>query len=302
MNRFISRFDKQLDKCKIALVAAHDIDSLHTVSIAKRENIADFILVGNEKKIRQIAENAMFDITGLEIIDEADTKKCADISIKLIRDGHADTLMKGIIETSTLMREVLNKETGLRSSSLLSHVTLFILEDGREYIMTDGALNIAPDKETKKRLIENAVEVANAIGYKKPNVACLCAKEHVDIKMPATVDAEYLQEECQRGNIKGCVVSGPLALDNAVSIVSARQKSITDPVAGYANILLVPDIEAGNILYKTLNFLTHSYCGGIIMGASAGIVLTSRADNAETKLNSIILGSLIAKHKKNKEQ
>lgn len=293
METFKKRFKNENYKAKFAVVCAHDLEVLETVSNAKNENIADFVLIGDEAQINAISKEHKLNIYGLEIVQINGMSECAKKATELIKAGYCNALMKGLLDTSILLKAVLDKEKGLRTGRLISHVTFFILEDGREYFLTDAAINIAPDKETKKVIIKNAVIAANAIGYNKPNVACLCAKEHVDEKMPATVDARYLQEECIKGNIENCVVSGPLALDNAVSLEAAKIKGIKDPVAGHANILLAPDIEAGNIFYKTISFMTKSESGAVVMGAKCPIVMTSRSDSSYTKLNSIVLTSQV---------
>lgn len=300
MKKFASRFKSDDYKAKFAVVCAHDIEVLETVSMARKNNIADFCLLGDKDKIKSIAKEYNFNIDSVEIIDESDMEKSAKMAVSLVRSKECNALMKGLIDTSIIMKAALDKENGLRTGRRLSHVAFFILEDGKEYFMTDGAINIAPDLETKKHIIENAVIAANALGYDKPNVACLCAKEHVDVKMPATVDALHLQELCSKGEIKNCRVSGPLALDNAISVKAAEHKGIKDPIAGRCNILLVPNIEAGNIFYKALLHMTNnSECGTVVLGASAPIVLTSRSDDADTKMNAIMLSSHVAIYQQN---
>lgn len=294
---FIKRLGDISHKGQIALVCAHDIDVIEAASIAKNKNLADFIFIGVKDKINTIAKENNLNIEGIKIIDESNMEECAKIGVILVREGKCDSIMKGLIDTSIMLKTVLNKDYGLRREMLLSHVAFFILKDGREYIVTDSAVNIAPDKDAKKNIIENAVDVALSLGYEKPNVACLCAKETVDKKMIATLDAEYLRDLCLEGVIKNCNVSGPLALDNAVSKEAALQKNTKDPVAGYANILLAPDIEAGNILYKSLTFMSECSSGSLIMGAACPVVLMSRSDSMETKLNSIALASKVASAK-----
>lgn len=294
---FIKRLGNISYKGKIALVCADDINALEAASIAKINKLADFIFIGVKDNINAIAKENNLDIKGVEIIDESSMEECARIAVALVREKECSLLMKGLLDTPIILRAILNKGYGLRGGGLLSHVGFFILKDGREYIITDGAVNIAPDKNVKKNIIENAVDIALSLGYEKPNVACLCATEHADEKMPATLDAEYLRDLCLEGIIKNCNVSGPLALDNAVSKEAAERKNIKDPVAGHANILLAPDIEASNILYKSLMFMGECSSGSLIMGAACPIVLTSRSDSMETKLNSIALASKVASAK-----
>lgn len=291
---FIKRLGNISFKGRVALVCAHTQDVLDSVSMAKKYNLADFVLIGIKDKINFIAKESNLDVSGFEIIDESSMEECARIGVKLVRYNECNALMKGLIDTSIMLKAVLNKNDGLRRGSLLSHVGFFMLDDGREYIITDAAVNIAPDKYAKKDIIENALEVAFALGYEKPNVACLCAKEHVDEKMPSTLDAAFLRDLCLDGGIKNCNVSGPLALDNAVSKEAAEYKNIKDPVAGNANILLAPNIESGNVLYKSLTYMCKTQSGSVIMGSACPIALTSRSDNMETKLNSIALISKLA--------
>jgi len=291
---FIKRLGNISYKGKIALVCAHEVDVLEAVCMAKKYDLADFVLIGIKDNINSISEKNNLDIGSFEIIDESSIEECAKIAVTLVRENQCNSIMKGLLNTAIIMKAVLNKDYGLPRGVLLSHVGFFILKDGREYIITDAAVNIAPDKDVKKGIIKNAVDVALSLGYEKPNVACLCAKETVDQRMIATLDAEYLHDLCLKGEIKNCNVSGPLALDNAVSKEAAECKNIKDPVAGNANILLAPDIEAGNILYKSLTFMNECSSGSLIMGATCPIVLTSRSDSMGTKLNSIALASKVA--------
>ena len=204
-------------------------------------------------------------------------------------------LMKGLLETSTILKAVLNKEVGLRTGRLMSHVAVFeIPVFDRLIFITDAALNMYPDLKAKVDIISNAVSVAHSLGIKNPKVAPICAVEVVNPDMPATIDASMLSKMSERGQIKGCVVDGPLAVDNALSEEAAQHKKINSPVAGKADILLLPNIEAANVMYKTLTYTTNSKSGGIIVGASAPVVLTSRADSPESKLNAIALAALVS--------
>ena len=204
-------------------------------------------------------------------------------------------VMKGLVDTSIILKAVLNKEFGLRTGNILSHVAVFDVDGyDRLFFVTDAAMNLAPDLQGKKQIIENSCIVANALDIDEPKVAVICAKEKVNPKMQDTVDAKDLEEMCKNGEIKDCIVGGPFALDNAVSEEAARHKGMDHPIAGKADILLAPDIEAGNILYKSLVFFSNTKNAGVIVGAKAPIILTSRADSEETKLNSIALGVLTA--------
>ncbi len=294
MTDFIKRVGTSSYEGKIALVCAHDDDALQAVSVAKKNKLADFVLVGIKKSIESIAKENNLDIEGIEIIDESDEKTSAEIAVKLVREKKCSALMKGLVQTALMMKAVLNKDNGLRTDRILSHVGFCMLKDGQEYFITDAAMNIEPNVEAKKCIIKNACDVANALGYEEPNVACLCAKEYYDEKMLATVHAKQLQELYLSGEITNCKVSGPLALDNAVSKEAAICKGITDPVAGNANILLCHDLDTANVLYKALIYMSESQTGSVIMGASCPIILTSRADSWDIKLNSIFLASKIA--------
>jgi phosphate butyryltransferase len=218
-----------------------------------------------------------------------------EAAVRAVRSGQAQMLMKGLVATSMFLRGVLNKEWGLRKRALLSHVAVF---EGREpnrlILLTDVAMNIAPDLGAKVQIIENAVEMAHRLGIARPRVAAIAAVETVTADMPATLEAAALAKMSDRGQIKGCVVDGPLALDNALSIEAARHKGIDSPAAGCADVLLMPDIEAGNVLYKALGLLSDRPLAAVILGAAAPVVLTSRADSDETKFNSIALAAAVS--------
>ena len=282
-------------RSRAAIVFPHDAESMGAALEAAAEGLITPILVGNPATMREIADEAGLTIDSIAVAEATDGAQAAAIAVRLVRSGEADVLMKGLVDTSTVLKAVLHPEYGLRTGRVLSHVAVFAIPRRPGLLlMSDAAMNIAPSLEQKTQIIANAVEVARALGISVPMVAMVCAKEKVDPKMPATLDAQELHRRNETGEIAGCVVSGPLALDNAVSVEAARQKGITDPVAGHADILLMPDIEAGNVLYKALVFLGGAANAGIIVGASAPIVLTSRADSHETKLNSFALAALHA--------
>ena len=285
----IMRIAKQCARNRLAVAWPHDEDSLQAVVQAMDEGLAEPILVGDPDRIRSAAGNSAR-LRELTIVEENLPENAAATAVRLVREGRAEALMKGLLETSVLLKAVLDPEHGLRTGRVLSHVALFSVP-GRDQmlLLSDAAMNIAPDVEQKRQIVLNAVEVAHTLGTPNPAVAMLCAKEKVNPRMPATVDAQRLRELNQSGEIPGCVISGPLALDNAISPAAARQKGIDDPVAGRADILITPDIEAGNILYKALVFFSSAANAGIIAGASAPIVLTSRADSRQSKLASIAL-------------
>ena len=300
----IKNFDEVLQKVKangikkVAVAVAQDEPVLEAIRDAQKNKIAEAILVGDKKKIEESAKSVGLDINNFEIIDEPDNSKAALKAVELVSTGHADMVMKGLVDTATFLRAVLDKEKGLRTGKVLSHVAVFDIPAlERIILVTDAAMNIAPDLMTKKQIIENAVGIAKAIGIETPKVAPVCAVEVVNPDMQPTLDAAALSKMCDRGQIKGCIVDGPLAIDNAISEEAAKHKGIDSPVAGRADIILVPNIETGNVMYKTLTYTANAKNGGILAGAAAPVILTSRADSHESKLYSIALASLAAARK-----
>ena len=279
----------------ISVACCQDKEVLMAVEMARKERIANSILIGDIEKTKEIAKEIDLDLSNYELIHIEDLSEASLKSVELVSQGKADMVMKGLVDTSIILKAVLDKEKGLRTNNVLSHVAVFDIEYyDRLLFITDAAMNLAPELNVKKQIIENACTVAHSLDIEIPKVAVLCAKEKVNPKMKDTVDAKELEEMCNRGEITGCIVGGPFALDNAVSIEAAKHKGITHPVAGQADILLAPDIEAGNILYKSLVFFSKSKNAGVIVGAKAPIILTSRADSEETKLNSVALGVLMS--------
>lgn len=279
----------------VSVACAQDSDVLTAVTKAKAAGVADAILVGDKDQIEAIAVDHQLDLAGLEIIDIKDPAEASLKAVELVSSGKAHMVMKGMVDTSVILKAVLNKEVGLRTGNVLSHVAAFEVKGfDRLFLVTDAAMNIAPDLQTKKQIIENAVVVAKALDIEEPKVAVICAKEKANEAMPDTMDAAALAEMNEKGEITGCIVGGPFAIDNAVSVEAAKHKGINHPVAGYADVLVAPDIEGGNILYKTLGFMAFAQSAAVILGAKAPIVLTSRADSDESKLNSIALGVLCA--------
>ncbi|OLS02080.1 phosphate butyryltransferase [Tissierella creatinophila] len=279
---------------KVAVAGAGDIDVLLSIKMALDEKIIDPILVGDQELIKNIAKEIDLDLENVEIIDQKDKILATRYATKLVSTGKANILMKGLINTSIIMKQVLDKEIGLRTEKLISHIAIFeIASYHKMFFLTDAAMNIAPNLEQKKQIIENAVDFLKYLNIKNPKVAILAAKEKISNKMEATVHAGKLAQMNKNGEIKDCIVDGPFALDNAVSKKSAKIKGIESEVAGDADILLAPDIEAGNILYKSLTFLGGAQSAGIIIGTKAPIILTSRADSELAKLNSIVLATLM---------
>ena len=285
---------------KLVVAAAQDEDVLGAICKAAEEKLVEPILVGDKNEIQRIAEREKLNIDAYEIIDIVDLIEAAKASVKLVSDGKGDFLMKGLIDTSILLKAVLDKEIGLRTDRLLSHVMVYEVPHYHKLIyLTDGGMNIEPTFEEKVKIMENAVDVCRALGVETVKVAAIAAKEKVNEKMPTTVDARKLQDLSVEGVFgTDVIVEGPLALDLAVSKESAVVKKFESKIAGDVDVLLVPTIEVGNGIGKTLTYLAGADSAGIIMGAKVPVVLVSRADSYEAKLNSIALGSVIAAYKK----
>lgn len=280
---------------KVAVAVAQDEPVLQAVAEAKKLNIADAILVGDEKKIRDIAAGIGIDLSQFEIVDEPDDKKAALKAVELVHNRKADMFMKGLIDTALFLRTVLNKEVGLRTGKLLSHVAVFDIDGlDRLLFLTDVAFNPYPEFKEKVQIVENAVEVARACGIETPKVAPVCAVEVVNPNMQPTLDAALLAKMSERKQIKNCIIDGPLSFDIAVSKEAAKHKGVSGEVAGNADIILFPNIDAGNITYKSLTQLSSPKNGCILVGTSAPVILTSRADSFETKVNSIALAAVVA--------
>lgn len=284
-------------KMTIAVACPYGDDALAAVCAARDRNLVNGVLVGDAARIRVLAEKDGLSLDGIEIVDEKTDDLAVEKSVKMVSGGDADLLMKGLVKTATLLKSVLNKEWGLRAGSLLSHLFLqeITVMGGRIFGLTDGGMNMYPDLQTKVGIIENAVECYHKIGVACPMIAALAAVEVVNPDMACTLDAAALAKMSDRGQIKGCVVDGPFALDNAVSEEAAKTKGIRSPVAGNADILLVPNIECGNLVGKVMTYLAKERGAGVVLGARKPIVLTSRFDSMETKLLSIALGAVVAR-------
>jgi phosphate butyryltransferase len=284
----------QLDGNTVAVAVAEDEEVIEAVIEALNRNLANFILFGDIEKIKMIVnvknKGQQKSTKKLTIVHADSNEMAAELAVKAVSTREATVLMKGNIPTSSLLKAVLNKEYGLRTGNVLSHVAVFEVPDfDRFTIVTDAGMNIAPELEQKAQMIKNAAALARAIGIECPKVAPIAAVEVVNPAMQATIDAAALSVMNKRGQITGCIVDGPLALDNAVSALAAEHKGIQSEVAGRADILLVPTIEVGNVLYKSLIYFAKAKVGAVIAGAKAPIVLTSRADSAESKLYSLAL-------------
>jgi len=281
---------------KLVLAAAQDQHSLSAVLRAANDKIIEPILIGDKESIQNIAASSGFDITGLRIIHEPDTNMAVEMSVKMVSSKQADVLMKGKIGTSTLLKCVLNKEWGLRTGHLLSHFALFEVDTYHKLIaVTDVAMNIAPNLQDKIAIVNNSIDCLHKLGIPMPKVAVLGAVEMVNESMSATLDAALLSKMNQRDQIRGCIIDGPLAFDNAVSLESAQHKGIRSEVAGDTDLLLMPDIEVGNVLYKSLVFFAKAKVASVILGAQAPIVLTSRSDSEQAKYDSILLAAAASK-------
>jgi phosphate butyryltransferase len=285
---------KSLKTRKLVLAAAGDEDALLAVKNATMQGIISPILVGDMLTIRTIAKRINFDISELECYDIIDNFESSVKATALIKQGNAEILMKGAVGTGVLMKAVLDKENGLRKGDTLSHVAVFESPYYHKLLgVTDAAVNVNPDLETKIAIIKNAVEVFHKLGNSNPKVAIVGSVETVNPRMEATMHAATISMMNYRKQITGCIIDGPLAIDNAISRKSAEHKSIISEVAGDADIIMAPNIDGGNILYKTLNFLGGAVSGAVIMGAKAPVVLTSRADSDKSKFLSIALAANI---------
>ncbi len=290
---------KRVSECsrkKVAVAVAEDEPVLEAVKAAKEQGIADAILVGDETKIKEVADKLNMDLSGYEVINEPDHIQASLKAVSLVHNGQADMYMKGLIDTKSFLKSVLDKEVGLRTGKPLSHVAVFEVK-GVDHLLflTDVAFMTYPTLEDKKAIIENTVAVCHACGIPNPKVAPIAAVEVVNPKMPCTVDAEALTKMNENGEITGCIVDGPLSMDMAIDKEAAAHKGGTGrKIAGDADVLLFPDIHAGNLVYKTLTHLCEVKNGCILTGTAAPVILTSRSDTFETKMNSIALAAVVA--------
>jgi phosphate butyryltransferase len=292
----INQLEKMLrtSRKKLVLAVAQDSYALDAVSKAASKGFIDPVLVGNKQLILQLANESGLDFGRYEIIDETDNIKAVETAVRLVHDGYAEVLMKGGCSTSQLLKGVLNRDWGLRKGDLLSHFALFEIPAYHKLIgITDVAINIAPSFDDKILIIKNAVDFFKQLGIANPKVAMIAAVETVNEQMPATVEAAKMKALNQDHVIAECMIEGPLAFDTAISKESALHKNLVSEVAGDSDLLVMPDIEAGNVLYKALAYFANSKVASVILGASAPIVLTSRSDSEEAKLNSILLASAV---------
>lgn len=296
------KYDVLLELCRelppLPIAIAHPCDppSLGAALEAARLDLIRPTLVGPEARIRAVARQAGLELGSIAIIDTPHSHTSADKAVEIVRAGRVEALMKGSLHTDELMAAVVARETGLRTERRVSHCFVMDVPNHPEpLILTDAAVNIAPTLEEKRDIVQNAIDLAQALRFPEARVAILSATESVTSKVPSTIDAAALCKMADRGQITGAAVDGPLALDNAINVEAAAIKRIVSPVAGRANVLVVPDLEAGNMLAKSLSFLAGADAAGIVLGARVPIVLTSRADSTVTRLASCAVATLVAK-------
>ncbi|WP_112809530.1 phosphate acetyltransferase [Ensifer sp.] len=285
------------DETPAVTIVAHPCDetSLRGALEAAHMGLIAPVLVGPQAKIRSVAAQYGLDLEGREIVDAPHSHAAAAKAVALIREGRGELLMKGSLHTDELMKEVAASATGLRTDRRISHVFIMDVPGHAETLfITDAAINIFPDLEAKRDIVQNAIDLWVTIGLGEPRVAILSAVETVTTKIPSTIEAAALCKMAERGQITGGLLDGPLAFDNAIDPEAARIKGIVSPVAGRGQILVVPDLEAGNMLAKNLTFLSHADAAGIVLGARVPIVLTSRADSVRTRLASCAVAALYA--------
>ncbi len=295
------RYQRLIERCKelapTPTAVAHPCDesSLQGVVDAAREGLIEPILVGPAARIREIAAKAGLDIARFPMVEAAFSQQSAEKAVEQVRSGRAEALMKGSLHTDELMGAVVKRDTGLRTSRRISHCFVMDVPDYPEaLIITDAAVNIAPSLKEKVDIVQNAIDLAHDLGAAEVRVAVLSAMETVNPDVPSTLEAAALCKMADRKQITGAVLDGPLALDNAISLEAAQIKKIDSPVAGRANVLVVPDLEAGNMLAKSLTFLAGADAAGIVLGARVPIILTSRADSLIARLASCAVASLVA--------
>ncbi len=298
----ITSFDQLLrsvekQPAKVAIAAAGDLEALEALRDASRLGLAQGVLVGDVERIQQLADCLQLDLSEHEVIAETDTDRAADVAVQAVASGQANLLMKGDLATNQLLRAVVDRKHGLRTARPLSHVAVLELKDQNRLIMvTDGGVNILPDVSRKAQIIMNAIHVAQGLGFTQPRVAILAAIEVVNPEMQATVDGAMLAKMADRGQLNGAILDGPLALDVAISQEASEHKHLNSPVGGRADILVAPNIEAGNILLKSIQYFAGAALAGVVVGARVPLILLSRADRAEGKLLSIALAKRLAEN------
>jgi len=279
----------------VAIADAQDHEALLAARDAEERGIADFVLIGDAAAIEQEAAQYQVDISGMRLVQEADRRAAAYRAMEMLSRGEVQCAMKGRIFTADFLKAALDPAVGLRTGKLLTHVAVFDIPGfDRLLLLSDAGVLVAPTLEQKMHIVQNAVDVAHRLGIEMPRVAVLAAAEMVNPKIPSTMDAANLSKMADRGQIYGAIVDGPLALDNAISPEAARIKGIRGEVAGQADILIAPDLEAGNALAKAIIYFAHSDLAGVVVGARMPLILPSRADTHEAKMMSIVLGVLMS--------
>jgi len=301
MEKNHEKYRRLIARCKLLpptpTAVAHPCDesSLRSAVDAAKEGLIAPILVGPRARIEALAKQHGIDIAGLEMVDAAHSEASAAAAVALVREGRAEALMKGSLHTDELMGAVVKRDSGLRTSRRISHCFIMDVPSHEDpLIITDAAVNIAPTLKDKVHIVQNAIDLVHALGGKEARVAILSAMETVNPDVPSTIEAAALCKMADRGQITGGILDGPLALDNAISPAAAKIKGIVSPVAGRANVLVVPDLEAGNMLAKSLTFLAGADAAGIVLGARVPIILTSRADSLIARLASCAVAALVA--------
>jgi len=301
MERKHEKYERLIARCKaltpVPTAVAHPCDesSLKGAVEAAELGLLQPILVGPRAKIEAVAAQFQLDLSGYEIVDAPHSHAAAEMAVQLVREGKAEMLMKGSLHTDELMGAVVRTATGLRTERRISHAFIMDVPNlDRALIITDAAINIFPTLEDKIHIVQNAIDLAHALGLEQPKVAILSAMETVNPKIQSTVEAAALSKMADRGQITGGILDGPLALDNAINLTAAQIKKIDSPVAGLADILVVPDLEAGNMLAKSLSFMADADAAGIVLGARVPIILTSRADSVTARLASCAVAALVA--------
>ena len=289
---------RRLGPLPMAIAHPCSPDALLAAVKIRQESIAEPILIGPIQRIQHLATEANIDLSGIRLVDSPHSHASAAQAVELVRQGQANSLMKGSLHTDELISAVLVRDTGLRTERRLSHIYVMKVDSYPRYLfITDAAINITPDLAIKRDICQNAIDLCHALGIAQPKVAILSAVETVTPAIPSTLDAAALCKMADRGQITGAILDGPLAFDNAISLLAAETKGISSPVAGRPDILLTPDLEAGNILAKQLTWLAHASAAGIVMGARVPIVLTSRADPIDDRLASAAIANLLAHHR-----
>jgi phosphate butyryltransferase len=300
INMLVKNFDHLLElvkhkrKMKIAVVVAEDLEVLKVVSKAEEMELAEFILLGDTTKIKKIINENKLSVSA-EMIDEKDHKQASEKAVDMIVSGEVDTIKKGMLHTDIFMKAILDKKKGLNTGKRISHVAVIEKENKDGLLMiTDCGITIDPDLMAKKMILENAVELAHKLGYEKPKVAVLASTEVINPAMQDTVDAAVLSKMSERGQIKGCIVEGPLALDNAISMESAERKGIKGAVAGNADIIVVPQVTVGNTLSKAITFIAKKQVLSVLMGVAIPVVITSRTESMDGKILTIAMANYLS--------